>query len=85
MGEPFMAYHFKLVAVKTITFSHDPETPKTKYTFEYGGLALEYRPQLPSGGYGPAVITGWNRVQNISLTQSGATSTDFTPVVPIFK
>jgi len=63
-GQFFVLFKFKLVAVKTIAWSHDDETPKETVTFEYGGLQIFYGAQKPDGSLLPTVAGGWNRVQN---------------------
>jgi type VI secretion system secreted protein Hcp len=65
-GIMFLAFLFKLVAVKTISWSYDDESPKETVTFEYGGLQVHYAPQKPDGGMYPKIFKGWNRVKNIS-------------------
>lgn len=68
-GMMFLRFDFKLVAVKTISWSHDDESPKETVTFEYGGLQVRYNQQDPSGSLstGQAAIFsgGWNRVKNV--------------------
>jgi len=65
-GVFFLRFQFKLVAVKTISWSHDDEAPKETVTFEYGGLIINYGQQEASGRIGPLVPGGWNRVKNVS-------------------
>jgi len=67
-GIGFLRFTFKLVAVKTIAWAHDTAVPKETLTFEYGGMVMEYWPQLPNGSLGPRVVDGWNRVKNIADT-----------------
>lgn len=67
-GVAFLKFTFKLVAVKTIAWAHDAETPKETVTFESGGLVIEYWPQLPNGTLGGRVVNGWDRVKNIADT-----------------
>ncbi len=71
-GQMFLRFDFKLVAVKTISWSHDDESPKETVTFEYGGLQVRYNQQAASGsmtGDGTALIAGgWNRVKNVQDT-----------------
>jgi type VI protein secretion system component Hcp len=68
-GLIFLRFDFKLVAIKTIAYSHDDESPKETMTFEYGGLQMRYTQQQPNGQMATGVIkTGWNRVKNISDT-----------------
>ncbi len=68
-GQIFLRFDFKLVAVKTISWSHDDESPKETVTFEYGGLQVRYNQQDPSGsmtsGKAALFVGGWNRVKNI--------------------
>jgi type VI secretion system secreted protein Hcp len=64
-GQVFLRFDFKLVAVKTISWAHDDESPKETVTFEYGGLQVRYCQQKPSGELMAALIGGWNRVKNI--------------------
>lgn len=61
----FLRFDFKLVAVKTISWSHDEESPKETLTFEYGAMIIRYLPQQPDGTlYGTVAQGGWNRVKN---------------------
>lgn len=64
-GIIFVVFCFKLVAVKTIAWSHDDESPKEACTFEYGGLQVYYRPQNPDGSLADQIAGGWNRVRNV--------------------
>jgi type VI secretion system secreted protein Hcp len=77
-GLMFLRFDFKLVAVKTISWSHDDESPKEEVTFEYGGLQVRYNQQDPSGamsGGQAAIFTGgWNRVKNIKDWSAGVIS-----------
>ena len=34
--------------------------PSAEIVFVYGRIVIEYRPQMPDGSMGPAVITGWD-------------------------
>lgn len=65
-GQIFLVFRFKLVAVKTISWSYDDESPKETITFEYGGLQVWYTPQAADGSMGAAISGGWNRVLNTS-------------------
>ena len=71
-GAPYLRFDFKLVAVKTIAWSHDEESPRETVTFEYGGLQMRYTPQKPDGSMDTLVATGWNRVKNIADTGAAA-------------
>jgi len=63
-GVTFVRFDFKLVAVKTISWAHDDESPKETVTFEYGALLVTYAAQNPDGSMAPMSTQGWNRVQN---------------------
>jgi len=66
-GGVYLVFQFKLVAVKTLSWSYDDEAPKETITFEYGGLLVQYSLQLPSGKFdGQEHVKGWNRVRNIA-------------------
>ena len=65
-GVMYLAFTFKLVAVKTMSWSHDDEAPKETVTFEYGGLTIQYAMQKPDGSFNPADTKGWNKVRNTS-------------------
>jgi type VI secretion system Hcp family effector len=72
-GQFFLAFHFKLVAVKTISWSHDETSPKETITFEYGGLQIHYGIQQPNGQISPENPQGWNRVKNVADQDVGKT------------
>jgi len=76
-GLAFLRFDFKLVAVKTISWSHDDESPKEEVTFEYGGLQVRYNQQDASGSMGtiPIFKGGWNRVRNVQDTEGGVLTT----------
>jgi len=65
-GLVFLMFTFRLVAVKTISWAHDDESPKETVTFEYGGLNIMYTQQKPDGSPVTPDPGGWNRVKNIS-------------------
>jgi len=67
-GKIYLVFRFKLVAVKTISWSYDDESPKEAMTFEYGGLQIHYTPQKPDGSPGEIVAGGWNQVRNVQDT-----------------
>jgi type VI secretion system secreted protein Hcp len=68
-GSFFLRFDFKLVAVKTISYAHDDESPKETLTFEYGGLQVRYLQQNPDGTLAKAAVAGgWNRVKNTQDT-----------------
>jgi type VI secretion system secreted protein Hcp len=64
-GFIFLRFDFKMVGVKTISWSHDDESPKETVTFEYGGLQIRYCTQNPDGTLQAAKVGGWNRIQNV--------------------
>jgi type VI secretion system secreted protein Hcp len=65
-GLMYLVFMFKLVAVKTISWSYDDEAPKETVTFEYGGLIVNYNQQKPDGTLsGTPIVGGWNRVKNV--------------------
>jgi len=65
-GIIYLVFCFKLVAVKTISWSYDDEAPKETCTFEYGGLQVFYMDQAPGGNLVNTYSGGWNRVKNIA-------------------
>jgi len=75
-GVMFLVFTFKLVAVKTISWAHDDESPKETVTFEYGGLNIRYSQQKPDGTLMAAIPGGWNRVKNISAQRVDDSSFD---------
>jgi type VI secretion system Hcp family effector len=64
-GAIYLVFLFKLVAVKTIAWSYDDQSPKETVTFEYGGLQVHYSPQKPDGSFHAAIPGGWKRVKNV--------------------
>ena len=60
----FLRFDFKLVAVKSISWSHDDESPKETVAFEYGGLQIRYRAQNAGGSLDKTIPAGWNRTTN---------------------
>jgi type VI secretion system Hcp family effector len=67
-GVVYLRFDFKLVAVKTISWAHDEETPKETVTFEYGGMQVRYSQQAANGTLMSAKAGGWNRVANVQDT-----------------
>jgi type VI secretion system secreted protein Hcp len=65
-GIVFLVFCFKLVAVKTISWSYDDESPKETCTFEYGGLQVFYMNQKTDGQLDQQYAGGWNRVTNVA-------------------
>ena len=70
-GFIFIRFDFRLVAVKTVSWSHNDDVPKETISFEYGALAVSYVPQDATGKQQSAVAGGWNRVLNIASTSAG--------------
>jgi len=65
-GLIYLVFMFKLVAVKTISWSYDDESPKETVTFEYGGMIIRYALQKPDGTLdGTDYLAGWNKVKNV--------------------
>lgn len=64
-GVTYLIFLFKLVAVKTMSYSYDDESPKETVTFEYGALQMYYGKQDPNGFVKLAQKGGWNRVKNV--------------------
>ena len=66
-GTTFLRFDFRLVAVKTISWSgaDGDESPKEEITFEYGALQVQYQQQDEKGAAkgGPS-SSAWNRVYN---------------------
>lgn len=60
----YLRFDFKLVALKTISWSHDDESPTEDLEFEYGGLKLSYMIQNPDGSMKVTNPVGWNKIQN---------------------
>jgi len=71
-GSFFLRFDFKLVAVKSINWSSDSESPTEDIEFEYGGLQVRYTPQKPDGKFDPVIASGWNKVKNISDVSTAA-------------
>ena len=61
----FLRFDFKLVALKTISWSHDDESPTEDLEFEYGGLQIVYGVQAAGGSITPQNPVGWNKITNI--------------------
>jgi type VI secretion system secreted protein Hcp len=65
-GLTFLRFDFRLVGVKTISWSgaDGDEAMKEEVTFEYGAMNVQYRMQKPDGKLDTAKKGGWNRVRN---------------------
>ena len=68
----YFVKNFKLVAVKTISWAHDDESPKETVTFEYGGLQIRYSQQKSDGSLMTPIAAGWNKVTNKPDTSGDA-------------
>ncbi len=64
----FLRFDFKLVALKTISWSHDDESPTEDLEFEYGALLVTYAVQDPNGSVKAENTMGWNKIKNIADT-----------------
>lgn len=64
-GQTFLRFDFKMVGVKSMTWSHGDEAPTEEIAFEYGAVAMRYSPQKPNGELMPAIPGGWNRIKNV--------------------
>jgi type VI secretion system secreted protein Hcp len=69
-GQIYLRFDFKLVAVKTISWSYDDESPKEEVTMEYGALMVNYSIQGAKGEMLAPIYGGWNRVTNTQDTSS---------------
>jgi type VI protein secretion system component Hcp len=73
-GVVFLRFDFKLVGVKTISYSHDDESPKETVTFVYGAMVISYAQQKSDGTFYAPLQRGWNQQKN---------TTDDSPNTPI--
>jgi type VI secretion system secreted protein Hcp len=64
----------KLVAVKSVTYG-DAADPSETIEFEFGGAVLTFVPHGADGRVLAAVVNGWNRVQNIVMSDPKASIT----------
>lgn len=74
-GRFFVNFRFSLVAVKTLAWAHDEESPKETITFEYGALLVYYGKQEANGDINEMNARGWNRVKNEQFTDAELTIT----------
>lgn len=65
-GDVYLAYDFKLVAVKSIEWSGSSgdDVPEETVVFEYGAMRIGYRPQNMDGTLGNIVERSWNKLTN---------------------
>ena len=61
----FVQHTMKLVAVKTIAYADNDQSPREQVSFEYDGLQIRYTPQRPDGSLGELLVAGWTRVKNV--------------------
>ncbi len=71
----YMLWQFSLVGVKTITYSHDDESPKEAITFVYGAMTMQYCQQNNDGTPGGVTHSGWNQQTNTKATPGAASAT----------
>lgn len=66
-GIILLVFTFKLVAVKTVSWSVSAgdEGVSEVVTFEYGGLFVTVNGQGPDGNINNTTLAGWNRVRNV--------------------
>jgi hypothetical protein len=69
--QKWFRFDFKLVAVKTISWGYDADSPNERVTFEYGGLQVRYSERNPTGTFAQPSVGGWNRVKNVQDLTSG--------------
>src|SRR3954470_11506705 len=72
-------YYFSLAFPTSEEQSADAgeDAPQEKLTFSYGGLALKYVGQTPTGAAKPAVLAQWSQITNSTLwDQMAALPTD---------
>ena len=65
-GQFFVLFTFALVAVKTIAWAHDDESPTETITFEYGAMQVQYAQQKQNGGLEAPKNASWSRLTNTS-------------------
>jgi type VI secretion system secreted protein Hcp len=71
--QDYLTFTFKLVAVRTISWTQGAEGPGELITFEYGGLDITYYKQNANGSYAATpAFAGWNRVKNVADTSAAA-------------
>ncbi len=65
-GDVYLAYDFKLVAVKSVEWSGSSgdDVPEETVVFEYGALKIGYKPQNKDGTLGKLIERSWNKVTN---------------------
>lgn len=65
-GKTFLKFTFKLVAVKSISWSGSSgdDVPAEEVVFEYGAMQIEYSAQKPSGDFESPITFRWSRVKN---------------------
>ncbi|MEM7047781.1 MAG: type VI secretion system tube protein Hcp [Pseudomonadota bacterium] len=63
-GKEFLIFKFKLVAVKSISWSEGDEVPKEDVVFEYGAIQINYARQKNDGTHEAFQQQHWSRVKN---------------------
>lgn len=65
-GDVYLAYDFKLVAVKSVEWSGSSgdDVPEETVIFEYGALKIGYKPQDKTGKLGNVIERSWCKVTN---------------------
>lgn len=69
-GEVFLRFDFKLVGIKTVSWSgaDGDEAVKEETTFEYGAVTIKYKKQEPDGKLATSAKEfGWDRIRNVQL------------------
>ncbi|MCO6415517.1 type VI secretion system tube protein Hcp [Siccirubricoccus sp. KC 17139] len=69
-GEVFLRFNFKLVGIKTVSWSgaDGDEAVKEEVTFEYGSVQIQYKKQKPDGALeSTSKDAGWDRIRNIQI------------------
>jgi len=61
----FLTFTFRSVVVRSISWSHDDESPKEAVTIGYGDLQVSYTQDLPTGGTAPPVVTCYDFVNQL--------------------
>ena len=64
----FLRFDFRFVAVESITWSHDEESPTESVKLQFGTLQVLYCPQKEDGSLLPKIGGGWDQIKNIRAT-----------------
>jgi type VI secretion system secreted protein Hcp len=69
-GQEFLKYNFGTVFTTKIEWGGSgDEGPEESITFVYGSLQVQYYPQKPDGSLGDLVVSGFDFIKNVELTQ----------------